>query len=385
MKKIASLRIPNELYFGSGSVETVGDCAKNLDAAAVLVISDQGLYATGIVEELKGWLRKAEIGVEDYLDVEAEPSVQSLEPCLEQARLVDPGAIVAIGGGSVLDTAKAVAMLLTNEGNIEKYLGNDLVGRRGVPTILVPTTAGTGAEITPNALFYVPNLRAKKAIVSRHIIPDIAIVDPGLTLSLPPKLTAATGLDALCHAIESYTGLNATPLSEPFAREAIQKIALHLRTAVHSGDNLQARVGMALGSLYAAISIANSGTNAVHALAYPLQGLNRVQHGIANSLLLPYVMSFNVHGNIPKFAEVASLMGMPTAQMSRHEAATSAAEACKKLSEDIGIPQHMKEVGIHEDQLEELVDGALEVHRLLINNPRPIQSPDIRRIYKEAM
>jgi alcohol dehydrogenase class IV len=385
MNGIASLRIPNNLYFGSGSAKATGDLAKDLDADVVLVISDQGLTATGIVEEFEGWLQGAGLGVENFLDVEAEPSIQSIEPCLEQAKSVNPDVVVAIGGGSVLDTAKAVAMLLTNEGDVERYLGTDLVAQRGVPTILIPTTSGTGAEITPNALFYVPKLRAKKAIVSRHIIPDIAIIDPDLTLSAPPKLTAATGLDALCHAIESYTGLNATPLSEPFAREAIRQITQHLRTAVFFGKDREARNGMALGSLYAAISIANSGTNAVHALAYPLQGLNRVQHGVANSLLLPYVISFNLLGNIQKFAEVASLMGVPTAHMSLRDAAACAAEACRKLSEDIGIPQHMKDVSVREDQLDELVEGALEVQRLLKNNPRPIQGEDIRRIYKEAM
>jgi alcohol dehydrogenase class IV len=385
MDNLARLRIPQELVFGSASAETLGEYARQLGAGPILLISDRGLETAGLVDQAVSWLKKSDLAAEIYLEVEAEPSVPSVAKCLTQARTAKPDVVIGIGGGSVLDTAKAVAMLLTNEGTLSDYLGTGLVKRRGVPTILLPTTAGTGAEITPNALFYVPELRAKKAVVSPLIVPDVAIVDPTLTLSAPPALTAATGLDALCHAIESYTGLNATPLSRPFASEAIKQIGRNLRTAVITGDNQEARQGMALGSMYAAISIANSGTNAVHALAYPLQGLNRIQHGVANSLLLPYVMAFNMLGDLDRFAEVASLLGVPIAHLSRRDAARASVTFCKTLSQDIGIPQRMSEVGVSEEQLNELIDGALEVQRLLKNNPRPITRDDIETIYKQAL
>lgn len=385
MNRIAPLRIPQELYFGEGSAEAMGKFAKNLGSGSVFLISDKGLNSVGIVDQAKTWLQESGFDVEVYLDVEPEPSTSNVETCFSEAQQVAPNVVVGLGGGSVLDTAKTVAMLITNEGRVEDYLGTGLVKRRGVPTILLPTTSGTGAEITPNALFYVPELRVKKAIVSEHIIPNLVIVDPVLTLSAPPGLTAATGMDALCHAIESFTGLNATPLTEPLSREAAKQIGSHLRTAVYFGNNLNARTGMALGSLYAAIAIANSGTNAVHALAYPLQGLNRVQHGVANSLLLPYVMSFNLLGDLKKFSEVAELLGVPTTHLSVRSGAEAAVGACKELSKDIGIPQNMSEVGVHEEQLEDLIDGALDVQRLLKNNPRPITRKDIRDIYNEAM
>jgi len=320
-----------------------------------------------------------------YVDVEAEPSTDSVAPCLDYARQAECDVVVGLGGGSVLDTTKAVAMLLKNEGTVEDYLGNDLVQRRGVPTILMPTTAGTGSEITPNALFYVPSRRAKEAVISPLIVTPVAMVDPVLTLSVPPSVTAATGMDALCHAIESYTGLNATPLSEPFALEAIRLISANLRQAVMDGQSLRAREGMALGSLYAAISLANSGTNAVHALAYPLQGLNRITHGIANSLLLPYVMEFNLLGNLEKFAKVAEMMGQPVGHSSLRDAAGESARACRQLSQDVGIPQHMSDVGISAAQMGELVGGALKVTRLLKNNPRPIGAEDVERIYERAL
>jgi len=385
MIKNAFLKIPNELRFGIGAAETLSGLVKEYGAGKVLLISDHVLEGIGIVSQIKHWLQKGGSEVEIFLDVEPEPSIENVNPCLSIARSYIPDVIVGLGGGSVLDISKTVAMLMNNPGNVEEYLGTGIVKQRGIPTVLVPTTSGTGAEITPNALFYIPNLRAKKAIVSKHIIPDAVVIDPNLTQSVPPGLTAATGLDALCHAIESYTGLNATPLTEPFSKEAIRQIGKYLRTAVFHGENIEARIGMALGSLYAAIAIANAGTNAVHALAYPLQGINRIQHGVANSLLLPYVMSFNMIGDVDKFSEIAELLGVPISQLSKRAAAETAVAFCKELSEDIGIPQHMREVGVKEEQIGELVKGALNVQRLLDNNPRPIVKEDIENIYRKAL
>jgi alcohol dehydrogenase len=385
MAKMATLRTPAELIFGSGCAETVGEQAHKLGAKRALVISDQGLKKAGLVDQVESWLHNADISSTSYLDVETEPSVDSVAPCLDYARQAECEVVIGLGGGSVLDTTKTVAMLLKNEGTVEDYLGIGLVKQGSVPNILLPTTAGTGAEVTPNALFYVPSRRAKEAIVSPLIVTPVAMVDPALTLSAPPSITAATGVDALCHAIESYTSINATPLTEPFAMEATRLIAANLRQAVIDGRNLAAREGMALGSLYAAISLANSGTNAVHALAYPLQGLNRVTHGVANSLLLPYVVEFNLLGNLEKFAKVAELMGQPIGHLSLRDAAGESARACRQLSEDVGIPKHMSEVGISADQIDALVKGALKVTRLLKLNPRPIGAEDIRKIFERAL
>ncbi len=385
MTNLATLRIPSEVIFGSGCAETVGEQARKLGAKRALVISDQGIQKAGLVDQIESWLNKADISSRSYVDVEAEPSTDSVVPCLDCARQAECDIIVGLGGGSVLDTTKAVAMLLKNPGEVEDYLGNDLVQRRSVPTILLPTTAGTGSEITRNALFYVPSRRAKEAVVSLLIVTPVAMVDPVLTLSVPPSVTAATGMDALCHAVESYTGLNATPLSEPFALEAVRLISANLREAVINGQSVMAREGMALGSLYAAISLANSGTNAVHALAYPLQGLNRITHGIANSLLLPYVMEFNLLGDLEKFAKVAEMMGQPIGHLSLRDAAGESARACRQLSQDVGIPQHMSDVSISAEQIGEFVDGALKVTRLLKNNPRPIGAEGIKKIYEHAL
>jgi alcohol dehydrogenase class IV len=306
-------------------------------------------------------------------------------PCAAAAKKSGADLVVGLGGGTSLDTAKAVAMLMRNEGSLEDYLGIGLVKQRGVPSILIPSTAGTGAEITPNALFYVPAARDKKAVVSPLTIPDVAIVDPLLTLTVPPTVTAATGMDALSHAVEAYTSQNASPMTDLYALEAIRLIGIHLRTAVANGSDLAARDGMAKASMYAGIAIGNAGTNIVHALAYPLQGQHRVTHGVANSLLLPYGMEFNALSNLTKFASVAEALGEPIAGLSPRSAAAKSAEACRLLSLDVGIPQTLREVGIKVEHIADLVEGAMKVTRLLANNPRQVRLEDVKAILEKAL
>ena len=382
---VATFRIPAQITFGTGAAESVGAEAKRLGGSRVLLVSDAGLKKAGIVDQVASWLSGQGLSVTVYTDVEAEPSIQSVDACLAVARGAQCNLVVGVGGGSSMDTAKAVAMLMGNEGKAEEYLGTNLVKQRGVPSILMPTTSGTGAEITPNALFYVAAARDKIAIVSPHIIPDVAIVDPLLTLSVPPSVTAATGVDALCHAVESFTSSKASPLTDLYALEATRLIGASLRTAVGNGDDLAAREAMARASMYAGVSIANAGTNGVHALAYPLQGQHRITHGVANSLLLPYVLEYNALSNLPKFVQVAEAMGEPVSGLSMRDAAMRSAEACRLLSEDVGIPKKMSEVGITPEHVDALVEGAMKVTRLLANNPRRIRAEDARAIFERAL
>jgi alcohol dehydrogenase len=375
-----------EVLFGSGrAAEWVGPRARQFGARRVFLISDQGVARAGIVEQAEGWLQAAGLDVVTYTEVEPEPSLDGAALCVSKARQAEPQVVVGVGGGSVLDTAKVVAMLLRNPGGIEDYLGADRVSQRGVPLILLPTTSGTGAESTRNALFYAPARRTKEAVISPLILPTLAIIDPALTISLPPAVTAATGMDALCHAIESYTGLNSNPLTAPYALEAIRLIATNLRQAVYSGQDLAAREGMALASFYAGVAIAFAGTNGVHALAYPLQGLHRIAHGVANAVLLPTVMAYNVAANLERFARVAQQLGAPTNHLSLRDAAEAGVRACRQLSADIGIPQHLGELGIAADQVGDLVAGVMQVTRLLKNNPRPLRSEDVERIFRSAL
>ena len=382
---VATFRIPAQVLLGAGAAETVGAEVKRLGGTHAFVLSDPNLKNIGLTDPIVASISGQGVKVTLYTGIEFEPSVQSIAPAIAAARNAGADLVVGFGGGSTLDTAKAVALLTRNEGSVEDYLGIGLVKRRGVPSILVPTTAGTGAEITPNALFYVPAVREKRAVVSPHIIPDVAIVDPLVTLTVPPDVSAATGIDALSHAVESFTSLNASPMTDLYALEAIRLIGAHMRTAVANGKDLAARDGMARASLYAGIGIGNAGTNIVHALAYPLQGQHRITHGVANSLLLPYGMEFNALSNLTKFGNVAEALGEPVAGLSPRAAAAKCAEACRLLSTDVGIPEKMSEVGIKEEHVEDLVEGAMRMTRLWANNPRAVSRADARAIFEKAL
>ncbi len=383
--KVASFRIPGQITFGVGAAETVGAEAKRLGASHAFVLSDPNLQKIGVTDRVVASLSAHGLRSTVYTGIEFEPSIQSVAPAAAASKASGCDLVIGLGGGSTMDTTKAVAVLTKNAGQAEDYLGIGLVKQRGVPVILMPTTSGTGAEITPNALFYVPAAREKRAIVSPHIIPDVALLDPVVTLTVPPAVTAATGLDALSHAVESYTSLNASPLTDLYALEAIRLIGAHLRTVVANGSDLASREGMLRASLYAGIGIGNAGTNIVHALAYPLQGQHRVTHGVANSLLLPYGMEFNALSNLSKFASVAEGLGEPIADLSPRAAAARSTEACRLLSQDIGIPQTMGEVGIKPQDIEDLVDGAMKMTRLLVNNPRQVRPEDARAIFERAL
>jgi alcohol dehydrogenase class IV len=284
-----------------------------------------------------------------------------------------------------MDIASVTSVMLTNPGTVYDYFGIDLVRNQGIPTILIPTTAGTGAEVTPNAILTDTKEKLKKAIVSPYILPRIAIVDPLLTISMPPQVTSSSGIDALTHAIESYTSNNATLLTDMFAKEAIIMIGRSLRTAVANGNNVEARYDMSIGSLYAGISLANAGVTAVHALAYPLGGQFNIPHGIANGLLLPYVMEFNVLGNLPKFAQVAHFLGEKTEQMTLLEQAYCAAKTVKALYRDLKIPQSLTELKVPKEAIPAMARAAINLTRLMGNNPRTMSVPDVERIYEKAL
>lgn len=383
--KVFAFRIPAQITLGPGAADTVGSEAKRLGARHALLVVDPVLQRLGVADQVVKSLDKEGVPTTSHSEIEYEPSAAGVSGALDTGRSAGCDLVVALGGGSALDIGKVVSMLLGNAGQLEDYLGIGLVPHRGVPSILLPTTAGTGAEITPNALFYIPARRVKEAVVSPHIIPDVAIVDPLLTVSAPPAVTAATGVDALCHAVEAYTSANASPFTDPYALEAIRLIATHLRTAYRTGEDVGARDGMARASMMAGIAIGNAGTNAVHALAYPLQGQHRITHGVANSLLLPYVLDFNTAASFQKFATVAEAMGEQVAGLAPEAAAKRAAAAARTLSRDVKIPQRMSEVGIRPEHLGDLVDGAMKVTRLLNNNPRPVRPEDARAIYEAAL
>jgi alcohol dehydrogenase class IV len=384
MSLTSLFRTPNVLITGIGSVAQVGDQAKKLGARKVLIITDKILNQTGLVEKVTVPLEAEGIQVAIIDEVIPEPPFENLEQIARGIRDQGYDAFIGIGGGSALDVTKALAVMMTNTGDVRELIGIEKVKNKGIPFILIPTTAGTGSEVTYNAIFTDIRDNVKKGIVSPYLLPDVAIVDAELTVTVPPHVTAATGMDALVHAVESYTAQRASELTDGIALHAIQLISRSIRTAVYNGKNLGAREDMAMGSLMAGISLGNAGVGAVHALAYPLGGKFKVPHGVANSLLLPYVMKYNAIANLEKFAQIANALGENIEGLSLRDAAEVAVRAMAKLSRDVGIPSTLSEVGVTENDIPALAEEASKVDRLLNNNPRWLTVKEIDTIYREA-
>jgi alcohol dehydrogenase class IV len=383
--KIMNLRSPHLILAGFGASDRLGQEAMTIGARKALVVTDQGVVNSGIEKKVKDHLEKNGVNVEIFGEVMSDPDIANAEACIEAAKKGRYDLIVGVGGGSSMDIASIASVMTTNAGTVYDYFGINLVKNPGIPTILIPTTAGTGAEVTPNAILTDTKERLKKAVVSPHILPRVAIIDPLLHLSMPPSVTSSSGIDALTHAIESYTSNNATILTDLFAKESMIMIGRSLRTAVANGNDMEARYNMAIGSLYSGISLANAGVTAVHALAYPLGGQFNVAHGIANGLLLPYVMEFNVLGNIPKFAEVAQFLGEKLDHFSLLDQAYQAAKAVKAIYTDLKIPQSLTELKVPKEAIPAMAKAAVNVTRLMGNNPRTMTVQDVERIYEKAL
>lgn len=375
---------------GPGSLDQLPALAAELRARRVLVVSDKGVAAAGLVEPARAALAKAGLAVQVIDNTPPEPEVKDVEAVLAAAR-EGFGAdgcdlVVGIGGGSAMDVAKIVAVLLAHPTPLRALLDKSAsITARGLPTIMVPTTSGTGSEATPNTIILVPEDELKVGIVSPLLMPDVVILDPLLTLTLPAAVTASTGMDALTHAIECYCSKKGTPFSDLYGLEAIRLIAGSLRRAFDNGRDVQARADMLLGAFYGGACIATSSTTAVHALAYPLGGKYRVPHGLSNAMLLPTVMEFNLEGSEARFAAMARAMGLDVAGLTDRAAGERFIAALHQLNADLGIRSDLKTVGVTEADLDGLVDGAAKVTRLLDNNPRTMSRADMRAIYQRLI
>ncbi|MEI8173133.1 MAG: iron-containing alcohol dehydrogenase [Deltaproteobacteria bacterium] len=374
-----------KIVFGNGTFDTLPDHIRELKASRPLVVLDKNLAGTGFRDRIKEILSKEGFKMTLFdQQVEAEPRLEVADEGAKAALKGKCDIVVGIGGGSAMDIAKAVAVLAVNNKKAADFLGLNRVPGPGLPKIMVPTTAGTGSEVTFTSVFVRQNLKKKEGMNSPYLYPDLALLDPTLTLTLPPVATASTGIDALCHAIESYTSVNASPMSEMFSLEAIQLISSSLRTCVHDGANLEARESMLLGSLYAGLGLANAGVGAVHSLSYPLGGKYGVSHGLANTVMLPHVMSFNLPGALEKFAIIADIMGEVIDDLPLREAAYLAVEAVQSLIEDCGVYTTLEDLNIPEEDFPELAKVAMTVLRPLENNPRKVTVEDAIEIYGEA-
>ncbi|MDI6777519.1 MAG: iron-containing alcohol dehydrogenase, partial [Syntrophales bacterium] len=373
-----------KIVFGGGSFDTLTEHIRELKGARPMVVLDRNLAVAGFRDRISDLLNKEKLKFTLFDRVEAEPPLELADEGAGIARKEKCDIVVGIGGGSAMDVAKAIAVLAANRGKAVDYLGLNNVPGPGLPKIMIPTTAGTGSEVTFTAVFIRRDLKKKEGMNSPYLYPDLAVLDPLLTVSLPPHPTATTGIDALCHAVESYTSINASPMSELFSLEAISLIASNLRTAVHDDSNAPAREQMLLGSLYAGLGLANAGVTAVHSLSYPLGGKYGVPHGLANTVMLPAVMTFNLPAALEKFAVMAQAMGEVIDGLSTREAASLTVKAVETLIKDCGIHTKLKDLDIPEKDFPELAGAAMTVARPLENNPRKVTLEDAIKIYGQA-
>lgn len=376
------------IVHGSGSLEQLPEKLALLERPVrrIAFITQPAMERNGVAARVVAALESKDIQVLTVRDVEPEPTIENVETVFgEQIAPFAPDAVLSIGGGSVLDAAKLFAARMTNREPLRDWLGVDRIGSPGIPLILVPTTAGTGSEVTPNAIVTLPDEALKVGIVSRHLLPQVVILDATLTLGLPQPITAATGMDAFIHALESYISTKANPISDMYAMESMRLIGANIVDAYRNGSSLAAREAMLLGSMYGGLALTAAGTAAVHALAYPLGGMFNITHGVANSMLLPHVMRFNRDAIVGRLANVARALGLSAHGDDDAAAADSLLASIGTWTEVMAIPQDLRAFGVSEADVQPLAEAALKVKRLLGNNPKPLDLEDIKGIYKRLL
>ncbi len=373
------------IIMGPGSVKTIGAEVKTLGISRVLIVTDKGVIAAGLMKPIEESLKASKVKYAVFDKVEPDPRYEIVADCVETARQSKAQMLVGLGGGSPMDITKVSAVMLTNKGPIGSYFGIGLIPKPGLPTILIPTTAGTGSEVTPIAILSDEGEKLKKGIVSPYLYPAMGVLDPELTTGLPPHVTAATGMDALIHAIEAYTSINASTITDMYCIKAIELISKNLRTAFAKGDNIEARTAMMEAALLAGIGFANAGVTAVHAFAYPIGAEFHIPHGVANTLMLPHVIRFNVLGNLEKFAQLAKPFGLPVEGLDNLAIVDRVIATIDRLADDIRVPRHLADFGVKEKDIPMLAEGVMKVTRLLANNPRTLTLDDAKRIYKAAL
>jgi len=397
----------DRLKFGPGAIAELPHEIERMGGEQVLIVTDEGVREAGVLETVTEQFPPS-MSYDVFDDVESDPPAELFVRAGQYAEEVDPDVIVGLGGGSCIDIGKGASLLSEHGGDVLDYVapptgeGQSIPGPT-TPYVAVPTTAGTGSESTSVAVVSLPEQQLKVGISDKHLFPDLALVDPSLTVSLPPGPTASAGMDALSHAIEGYTTRRfdakerpASPadrpdyggrnrLSDALCHEAIDLVAGHLRRAVDNGSDLEARRNMSLGSTMAALGFANAGLGATHALAYPVAGEHHTPHGLTIALLLPEVMRFNAPSAPERYADIARLMGKSVADCDRREAAEKAAVAVEELAADVGIPDGLAAVGVTEDELPAFAEDTMQLQRLLVGNPRRVTADDAEAIYRRSL
>ena len=405
-ESVWELSITPNVTNGPGAVDELGAIVSEFDADSVLLITDPGLVEAGIIDEVTATIESFEYTVFD--GVAPDPDIEVFETAVKEANAVDPDIVVGVGGGSAMDVAKTTSVVSEHGGDVLDYVapptgeGTPVPGP-GVPTVAVPTTAGTGAETSPVTVISLPEEDLKVGISSRYQRPNVAVLDSTLSVSLPPGPTASSGMDALSHAIEAYVTREydakpapdhrserpdyngRSPVTDLFAKSAIERVGDNLRAAVDNGQDLDARREMLLGSFMAGAAFTNAGLGATHAIAMAAGAIYHTPHGVTIAHALPAVMRYNATSAHDRYAEIATVLGEDTTGLSRDESAEAAARAVEKLAADVGIDGGLSALGIAESDVSHLAERASQLKRLLAGNPRRIDQDDLETIIRDAL
>ncbi len=369
--------IPTNILYGINSVHELPAILKDSGIQKILIVTDSGVTEAGFLEPIEKILGQSSINFKSFNDVEANPSIKTVVKGAAIYNEFHFQGIIALGGGSPMDTAKAIAIYVTNPGNVAQYEGPDTFENNPLPVFAIPTTAGTGSEVTPFSVITDTERNYKLTIISPRILPKTALLDPSFISKLPAGVASSTGLDALTHAIESYVSLFASPYSDAFAEKAIKLIGQNLRLFVANRQNKEAAGAMMLASLFAGLSFTHARLGNAHAMAHPLSGFFQIPHGVANAVLLPHIMEYNLIAIPEKFSIIAKLL-------SGKEDAKESVTAVKELNLDFNIPKNLSSIGVRESLIPDMAKDAMKSGNILAN-PRQTGISDIEDLYKKAM
>lgn len=380
-------KLPTRVRFGVGITAQLGKMLKDMGYGKIFISTGSYLVTTPVIDAVKASLEDAGLPYAVYSELKPDPTIEQVDAAADALRSSGADAVVAVGGGSTIDTSKAMCMLQTHGGSVRDYLfgGSKSVVNPIMPLIVVPTTAGSGSEVTAASVITDMQNEIKLSVTHENLIPGLAVIDPLLHVGMSPFVTATTGMDALTHAVESYVSLNAEPFSDALALQAMRLVADNLRTATSDGSNIEARANMAMASTMGAAAFMNGGLGVVHGISQAMGGVAHISHGAANALILPYAMKRNCIGNLEKFKNIASILGEKVEGIPLRKAAGLAAEAVIQLNKDLGIPIRLSDpqVNITKNMFPKIIEGTMGF-RLLALNPCRMNARDIENILNEA-
>ena len=381
--KSCQLTIPSVVYTGLGSVNNLEAIIEREKAQSVLIFTDKGVRSVGLTKKVEEICSKVQCKVID--DLTAEPAVADVERVLAEVGEVKIDLIVGVGGGSVMDAAKFASIIVGADYTLRDLLKDSSIAKKYIKTVMIPTTCGTGSEATCNAIVAIPEQESKQGIVNNCMISDYVILDAEMIAKLPPKIIAATGVDALAHVVECFTSKKATMLSDTYAKEGAYKIFHNIKKAYNNADDMQAKSEMMLGAFYGGVAITGSGTTAVHALSYPLGGKYHIAHGVSNAILFAHVMEFNKDACADRLAVLCDAVYPELATKTVAQKADYIIEQIAGIVKDTNIPTSLEEFGVKPEDIDFLVQAGSQQTRLLVNNCKELSLDDIRYIYKKVM